>query len=297
MTARIPPFYVHALVRRGLAAGLIATSILLESVGGATGASTAPIATTEATTTVTVAGTSNTPSSPTNATVDNWLVTWLNRDRIARGLRPLRVDPRLTVVATDRAGGLSSLGVLSHTAVGSLGSQLGSQGVQYYSWGEDLGWSTYSWGYDAAKALYAMWRNSPSHWALMMSTTYNYVGAGLGYRWADHATYGSLVFTESRDHTRPGVRMTGAGQSGSAAWYTWRGADVPLQTHTAGLRNFDVEYRVDLGTWKVIRSGTTATSIRLSSRHRGHTYWIRVRARDRAGNVSGWSRALHVTIA
>ena len=38
-------------------------------------------------------------------------------------------------------------------------------------------------------------------------------------------------------------------RSGTTVTWTWSGADTALQTHTAGLKNFDVQYRVGSGTW------------------------------------------------
>lgn len=73
-------------------------------------------------------------------------------------------------------------------------------------------------------------------------------------------------------------------------------ADVLLQTHTAGLKNFDLEYRVDYGTWSVIRSGTTSTSLSLGSRPHGHYYSLRVRSRDWRGNVSYWTTSIRVWV-
>jgi len=211
-------------------------------------------------------------------------------------LRPLRLWGALRSVATQRAESLASIGTLSHTAAGNLGSQLTSVGAQYYTWGEDLGWSSYPWGLDVAKSLYSMWKHSSSHWALLMSNRFNYFGIGLAYRWSAHATYASIVFTESRDHTPARAAMSGHGRSGTTAWFRWGGYDPLLQTHTAGLRNFDVQYKVDSGIWRIIRSGTTSTSITLYSRTRGHYYAVRVRARDRNGYVGAWSSLSRVWI-
>jgi uncharacterized protein YkwD len=242
------------------------------------------------------ATTSTIPTSPAQTTVEGYVLTWVNADRVARGLRPLRLDSDLRSVARERAGALASLGVLSHTAAGDLSAQLAAAHIQDWSWGEDIGWTTYRWGYDAARSLFLSWKGSAPHWALLMSSTFNYVGIGLGYRSADQSTYAVIDLTESRDHTAPGKKMIGRGRSGSTIWFTWRGADVSLQTHTSGLKNFDVEFRRDDGAWRIIRSGTSATSIRLASRVAGHQYYLRVRARDRAGNVSDWSGSLHVLV-
>ena len=238
----------------------------------------------------------NPPNSPSSGIVETYIRTWMNYDRSIRGLRPLRVDVNLRAIATTRAGTLASLGLLSHSAPGDLSTQLNTAGVRWYGWGEDIGWSSYAWGHDVALSLYTMWKHSPGHWALMMSTRYNYVGIGLGYRWPDGATYSSIVFAEMPDHTAGYARITARGRTGTSVWFHYTGADTLLQTHTAGLRDFDLEYRVDGGPWYIIRIHRTAVSITLPSRAHGHTYYLAVRARDRAGNVSSWSTPSHVWV-
>ena len=230
--------------------------------------------------------------------VESSILTWINRDRAARGLRPLRLDLRLSSLADTRAARMASKNTLSHTAAGGdFGPLLYSLlGVPSWSWGEDIGWTGYPYGSQAASSLYSMWKQSATHWALMMSSRMNYIGVGVAYRSSNHTTWASLVFTESADHTRPVARMAGDGRSGTTISFSWSGADRPLQTHTAGLKNFDVQYRVDSGSWRVIRSGTTARSITLSGRARHHTYYLRVQARDNRGNLSGYTTSLHVSV-
>jgi uncharacterized protein YkwD len=251
--------------------------------------------------TPTSAATSGATTSSTSTalnSVENSILTWLNRDRVARGLRPLRLDLRLAGLADDRAANLARANTLSHTAAGgNFGPLLYSLlGVTSWSWGEDIGWTGYPYGSSAASSLYSMWKHSSTHWQLMMSSTFNYIGVGVAYRSSNHTTWASLVFTESADHTRPYAHMASAGRSGTTIWFSWTGHDRLLQTHTAGLKNFDVQYRVDSGSWRVIRSGTTSHSITLSGRARHHTYYLRVQARDRRGNLSGYTSSLHVSV-
>jgi len=78
--------------------------------------------------------------------------------------------------------------------------------------------------------------------------------------------------------------------------FTWTGADRLLQTHTAGLKNFDVQLKRDSGSWRTIRTGITATSLTLWNRAGGHWYRLRVRARDERGNVSGWTKQIRVWV-
>jgi hypothetical protein len=84
--------------------------------------------------------------------------------------------------------------------------------------------------------------------------------------------------------------------SGTTVSYAWTGADVRLQKRTAGLRSFDVQYRVDGGTWRTIRNDTTNRGLSLANRARGHWYGFRVQAADQRGNLGSWSREAKVWV-
>jgi hypothetical protein len=167
-----------------------------------------------------------------------------------------------------------------------------SYGVQYYRVGEVIAWSSYP---DVAQTVFNAWKASSIHWAILMSTSFNYIGLGAAVS-SNGRTYVSGDLSESKDHTRPWAKMTGSSRSGTTVSWTWTGADTRLQTHTAGLKNFDVQYRVGTGTWSTIRSGTTAKSLTLTGRAHGRYYGLRVRARDNLGYVSAWSAELRVWV-
>jgi uncharacterized protein YkwD len=232
----------------------------------------------------------------TAETMESHLVGWINASRVKLGLRALRVHPGLTSLAGYRAGVMASTGVLSHTIAGCLPCELTARGIQWYSDGEVIGENNYTWGDPSALALYNWWKSSTFHWSLLMSKTFNYIGVGVAYRSSNKTTFGDIVLTESVDSTRPWRRMDSGTASGTSVAWSWSGNDIYLQTHTAGLRNFDVEYRVDWGSWSVIRSGTTARSLTLSGRARGHYYGLRVRSRDNRGNRSAWSAEIRVWV-
>jgi uncharacterized protein YkwD len=227
--------------------------------------------------------------------IETEILGWLNRDRVANGLRQLRLDTRLRDLAEYRAGIMASTGVLSHTIAGCLSCQLTSRGIQWYSEGECIAWTGRAWGDEAAKSIYSLWHDS-SHWPLLMSAKFNYIGIGIVYRSANKTTWSALVLTESVDHSRPWSKMTSKSVSGTTVHWSWSGADYVLQTHTAGLKNFDVEYRVDSGSWYLIKSGTTSTSLTLYSRAHGHYYGLRVRSRDWRGNLAYWTSELRVWV-
>lgn len=232
----------------------------------------------------------------TASTMESHLLSWINASRAKLGLRALRSDPRLALLAADRDAIMVSKNTMSHTVSGCLSCQLTSRGIQWYSLGEILGENNYVWGDSSALALFNWWKGSSLHWSILMSRTLNYIGVAVAYRSANKTTWGDIVFTESADHTSPWARLETGRSSGTTATWTWAGSDLLLQTHTAGLRGFDVDYRIDSGRWYQIRTNTTARLVSLPNRPRGHYYGLRVRSRDWRGFTSGWSAEIRVWI-
>jgi uncharacterized protein YkwD len=230
-----------------------------------------------------------TASAATPSDAEAMVVGWINNDRIDRGLAPLRTDGDLAAIAGLRASRMASANVMSHTVGGDLAAQLDWYSVAWYRYGETIGWSTAGFPVDSAKAIYRAWMGSSAHRALLLSDQLNYIGVGLGYRSSNNRTYASAVLTESPDHTRPVARVTSASRSGTTVSWTFNGYDPRLQTHTAGLRDYDVQYRVGTGTWSLYRDNTSSTTFSLANRPHGRYYSIRVRATERRGNVGAWS--------
>ena len=224
----------------------------------------------------------------TATTIEDEILGWLNRDRAAHGLVALRLDPRLRDLAEYRAGVMASTGIMSHTIAGCLSCELTSRGIQWYSEGECIAWTGWAWGDAAAQSIYSLWHDA-IHWPLLMSAKFNYIGLGIAYRSANKTTWASMVFTESADHTRGWAKVTGKAVVGTTAKWAWTGADTRLQTHTAGLRNYDVEYRVGDGSWVLVKSWTTSTYLALYNLAHGQYYGLRVRSRDWRSNVSAWT--------
>jgi uncharacterized protein YkwD len=236
-------------------------------------------------------------ASVTTASAEATFLALANRDRVALGLRPLRSDPPLIAIARTRAANLAAASTFSHEAAGGpLAPALDQSKVQWYSCGENIAHWSGGLTSTTVAAIYRAWRGSPSHWAILTSRTMNYVGFGVTLRASDRQVFASTVFTESRDRTAPSAKVDAAARSGTTITFAWHGYDPPLQSHWLGLRDFDVWYRVDGGAWRLVRDNTTATSLRLTSRASGHRYWLMVRARDRAGNVSRTSTPLSVWV-
>lgn len=233
-------------------------------------------------------------SNTIGRSAEDSLFAMINSARKSHGLAPLRLDTRLRDLAEYRAGVMSSTNTMSHTVAGCLSCELTSRSIQWYSEGECIAWDSYAYPTDAINVIFQMWHDA-SHWPLLMSATFNYAGIGIVHN-SNGKTWASMVFTESWDHTSSWARNVSSSRSGSTVYWSWTGADLWLQTHTAGLKNFDVEYRVDSGSWAVIRSGTTARSITLSGRSSGHYYGLRVRSRDNHGYVSPWTAEVRIWV-
>jgi hypothetical protein len=220
----------------------------------------------------------------------------MNADRVANGLTVLRADSRLATLARDRATTLAELGVLSHTASGDLAAQLKERGIQWFMYGENVAKTGVPWGDPAAQQLYSLWKASPGHWSLMMSNRMNYAGVGMALRSVNNQTYSAIVFTEANDRTKPSAKITASSASGRTVTWSWKGSDPKLQTHTAGVRDYDVQYRRGDGAWSTIREDTTATKLSLTGRGTGRWHSIRVRTTDGRGNVGGWSPEARVWV-
>ena len=230
----------------------------------------------------------------TAETMEGNLLGWVNAERTRRGLVPLRLHGSLVSYSGERATQMASTGQLKHPSC--LSCVLASRGIQNYSNGETISYTTWPWGSQAAESIFNGWKRSTVHWGLLMSTKFNYVGIGVAYRSANKSSWAAAVLTESVDGTRPWATFGGARRNGTSVSWTWSGGDTPLQTHTSGLRNFDIAYRIGSGSWSMIRSATTATSLSLSGLASGQYHGLRVRARDNRGNLSLFSVELRVWV-
>jgi len=235
-------------------------------------------------------------AAATPADVGAMVLDWLNADRVAGGLVAYRRWAALEELATERAGRVAAAGVLSHdVAGGNTGDALDARGIPWSWYGEALGMSRAAWGEDAARQVYDLWMSSAPHRDILMSATDNYVGIGVA-RAGDGSTWMSLIATESPDHTPPVAANGPLRRAGTTLTFSWSGTDPVLQSHTAGIRSFDVQWRRDDRPWALLRNDTTGTSLTLPGRKRGHWFWFRVQAADRRGTLSAWTPAIRIWV-
>jgi uncharacterized protein YkwD len=213
------------------------------------------------------------------------LFAGVDADRAAAGLVRYVRDPALERVAQDRAERLAASPVFGHLEAGPpILDSVEATGIVPYVAGEALGWT--SRRDDPLGSIRRMWQQSPSHRAIVQSDMASYAGVGVVVR--GDRTVVVLVTAETADRTPPVVTDLAVSRQGDAFIVRWTAQDPVLQAHTAGVRDAAIEYRVSGGPWHVLQRSNARGSARLARPAAGVTYEVRVRARDRAGNLSSW---------
>jgi uncharacterized protein YkwD len=117
-----------------------------------------------------VAGTAH-ASSQSEREAD--LVKVVNETRTAHGLRPLRVDDRLTVAARDHSQAMLRENAFGH---GAFRARLAAYGARGPVFGENLAWSVGS--PSTAHVVVRMWLASAPHRANLLRPGFRRVGIG-----------------------------------------------------------------------------------------------------------------------
>jgi len=110
------------------------------------------------------------------------LADLVNQSRAADGFHRLIPDPELQVLASRHANRMAERGYAFHS--GTLADQL-SWG--WWAWGENVGSGP------SVEAIHADFRNSRSHAATILGSSYNYLGVGVAYG-RDGTVYVAQVF-------------------------------------------------------------------------------------------------------
>jgi uncharacterized protein YkwD len=235
-------------------------------------------------------------ATATAADTNARILASMNAGRTASGLVGYVSWSALAELAAERVAKMAAVGKLSHDIAGEdIGDSLTSRGIYWMGYGEIIAKSPFPFGSDAASNVYEMWKASPGHNAIMFSRTYNYIGIGT-VQAADGTTWVAAIMTESLDRTAPVASNGSLTRSGRDLVFTWSGSDPRLQTHTAGLRSFDIQMRLDGGSWRTVRDNTTRTRAVFPDRARGHWYGFRVQAADRRGTLSRWTSETRIWV-
>lgn len=132
----------------------------------------------------------------TAETMEASILGWINSARSSRGLGLLRDDPRLSGLAGDRVAAMAAQDTMSHDVAGCLSCQLTDRGIAWNEYGEVLALNSWPWGQASAKVVFESWRDSPTHWDILMSTTLDSIGIGVAESSAG-VTYASGVLIDA----------------------------------------------------------------------------------------------------
>ena len=241
------------------------------------------------------AATSTPPVDETALTAaESAMVKTLNADRTALGLVPVRVDTRLMAIARARSNDMVAKDYFSHKQPDGryVFDILTASHITWYNAGEILAWNTYPMD-STVSAANRQWIASPTHYSIIKSTGYNYVGVGLAIDPDTSKKVWTAVFIKGPDRTGARAKTyaptisTTSGTTKSAK-LTWSGYDVRLQVLTSGLATFKIQRRIDGGSWVTLSWGTTLKS-KTYTLTVGHLYEYRIAARDKKGNLGAYS--------
>jgi uncharacterized protein YkwD len=267
---------IHLVSRRARLAPLLSIALLAAVL-----AAPAPIAATDA---------------ATISAAETAMLATLNADRTSRGLVAVRADARLMAIARARSADMVDLGYFSHVQPDgrNVFDIIKSNGIAWYGAGEIIAKNNYPTIETSMARSNLDWLNSAGHRAIVLSTSFNYVGVGLAIDEATGNKVWTAVYLKGPDRTgarakaRTPTVSAGSTSSRRRVSVSWSGADVRLQVLTSGLYTYRVQRRTDGGSWVTVKSSTTRTSLAFDlARH--HNYTFRIRARDRAGNWGAWS--------
>ncbi len=214
------------------------------------------------------------------------VVGLINERRHRKGLRSLRVDSRLGSIARARSEDMVDRDYFSHEDPDGKYARnfLERARIKYSRMSEIIAWNRGTDLLAEAEHAVAMWMDSSVHRHEILSTTHNYLGAGVA---TDGRTIKwTVISITGPDRTDPVAKITSVALTGNSASVRWSGYDPRLAVGTAGLRDYDLARRHPGGIWATVRDDTTRTST-TSAAHSGTEF--RVRARDKAGNVGSWS--------
>jgi hypothetical protein len=234
-------------------------------------------------------------AASTASDAESVMLKLMNYERTKRGLVALRLDSRMAAIARDRSNYQASRDIGSHTHSGgrTVFDLIQNAGVKWYSAGEIIAQNRYYPSItESARTAVRGWLNSSTHRSILLSKGYNYVGFGYAMNSGSERRYWTGVYLKGPDRTKPWAEMDGVSKrvDGSYIRVTvkWNGGDRRLQVLTSGLRYYEIQRRRPGGTWVKWGTGTTRNDYRSVRWNRNSTYDLRVRARDRAGNVSDW---------
>ena len=225
--------------------------------------------------------------------VEHRVLKDINRIRVRNGRKLLAIDERTSRVARARSVDMATRRYFAHVEPDGddAGRILGRRGVQAKIVTENIGHTIGPKLKVGKRQMAKWWYRSPPHRRQMLARDINYIGVGVARR-GSRVTF-TAIFTRSRDKTEPRVIIDEASVSADGTLVTvdWRGTDRRLATGRTGIRHYELERLTPLGGWGSVGGALRRSVLTLSVDSETDDYLLRVRAVDKAGNVSPWTYA------
>lgn len=105
----------------------------------------------------------------------------VNQERTARGLKPLKANPRLTAAARRHARDMGLRGYFSHDSLSgaTFADRIRRAGYRARTLGENLAWGSGELG--SPRAIVQGWMESPGHRANILSRKFREAGMGVAF--------------------------------------------------------------------------------------------------------------------
>jgi uncharacterized protein YkwD len=102
----------------------------------------------------------------------------LNKERRAHGLRPLKLNHKLSVAARRHARSMARRNYFAHgNFVGRIRATRYFTGVRSWTVGENIAWG--SWDYATPASIHDGWMHSPKHRDNILSRAFREIGIGV----------------------------------------------------------------------------------------------------------------------
>ncbi|AZV58994.1 SafA/ExsA family spore coat assembly protein [Clostridium sp. AWRP] len=109
-------------------------------------------------------------------TMENQVISLVNKARVNSGLQPFKANWELSRVARYKSQDMASKGYFNHTSptYGSPFTMMQNFGIKFTAAGENI-----AMGQRTAQGVMNSWMNSPGHRANILNTSFNQIGVGL----------------------------------------------------------------------------------------------------------------------
>jgi uncharacterized YkwD family protein len=117
----------------------------------------------------------NIPAASSTTTLEDQVITLVNKERTNRGLQTLTKNFQLANMARCKSQDMATKNYFSHTSptYGSPFTMMQNFGLHFTAAGENI-----AMGQPTPQAVMTAWMNSPGHRANILSPAYNQIGVG-----------------------------------------------------------------------------------------------------------------------